>query len=62
MFNTLRMSLEYTVLEVLRGVRLSNINLEAIHAGMTFEAMKGEENTMRKCKKRHEVDPRSIPE
>lgn len=55
------MSLEYTVLEVLRGVRLSNINLEAIHAGKTFEAMK-EENTMRKYKERHEVDPKSIPE
>lgn len=46
------MSLEYTVLEVLRGVRLSNINLEAIYAGMTFEAMKVEENTVRKCKVR----------
>ena len=62
MFNTLRMSLEYSILEVLRGIRLSNINLEAIHAGMAFEAMKVEENTVRKCKVRHEVDPRSIPD
>ena len=56
------MSLEYTVLKVLRGVRLSNINLEAIHVGMVFEAMKTEENIVKKYKVRHEVDPRSIPE